>query len=167
MPIVAATIGAVGGGIVSGLLVHWLTRSREQEAWIRNCEKEEWRELLSVLTKAEEALSRLALAYHVNPEDQTPAELQAFSDATEEAFRTMDDRLFIYEPLNTKDKLAMQWLRTHNEQMRGLDDHESLTEDSIALWRAKFYDLKDKMRTLALASFKKESFLQRLQFWKD
>lgn len=123
-------------------------------------------ELLSVLTEAEEALSRLAVAYHVNPENQTPVELEAFSDASEEAFRTMNDRLFIYEFLNTKSKLAMQWMRTHNARVTALDDHESNTEDSIVLWGARFLDLRDEMRTLALASFKKKSFWQHLQFWK-
>lgn len=63
MPIAAAAVGAfvgsIGGGIVSGFLVHWLTRSREQEAWVRNCEKEEWRELITALTKAEIAISTL------------------------------------------------------------------------------------------------------------
>jgi len=51
MPIVAAIIAALVGGIASGLLVYWLTRSREREASMRDFETDEWRELLSALTK--------------------------------------------------------------------------------------------------------------------
>jgi hypothetical protein len=53
VPIVAAIIAALVGGISSGFFVHWLTRSREQEASVRDSDKEEWRELLSALTKIE------------------------------------------------------------------------------------------------------------------
>ena len=53
MPIVAATVAALIGGTGSGFLVHWLTRSREQEAPLRDADKEEWRELLSALTKVQ------------------------------------------------------------------------------------------------------------------
>jgi len=53
MPIVAAIIAAMVGGVGSGFLVHWLTRSKEQEASVRDPDKEELRELLSALTKIE------------------------------------------------------------------------------------------------------------------
>ena len=53
MPIVAAIIAALVGGIASGFFVHWLTRAREQKASVRDSDREEWRELLSALTKIE------------------------------------------------------------------------------------------------------------------
>lgn len=51
MPIVAATAAALVGGVTGGFLVHWLTRSRKQEASVRDADKDELRELLSALTK--------------------------------------------------------------------------------------------------------------------
>jgi hypothetical protein len=51
MPIVAAIIAALVGGIASGFLVYWLTRSRVREASMPDFETDEWRELLSALTK--------------------------------------------------------------------------------------------------------------------
>lgn len=51
MPIVAATAAALVGGVGGGFLVHWLTRSRKQEASVRDADKDELRELLSALTK--------------------------------------------------------------------------------------------------------------------
>lgn len=53
-PVVAGFIGSYG--------TNWLTRSREQEAWIRACEKEEWRELFTALTRTETMLDLLARA---------------------------------------------------------------------------------------------------------
>lgn len=53
IPIVAAAVAALVGGIGSGFLAHWLTRSRKQEASVGDSEKDEWRELLSALTKIE------------------------------------------------------------------------------------------------------------------
>ena len=53
MPIVAAMIAALVGGIGSGFLAHRLTRSRKQEAIVRDSDRDEWRELLSALTKIE------------------------------------------------------------------------------------------------------------------
>jgi hypothetical protein len=53
VPIVAAIIAALVGGIGSGLFVHWLTRSRKQAASVRDPDRDELRELLSALTKIE------------------------------------------------------------------------------------------------------------------
>lgn len=53
MPIVAAIIAALVGGTTGGFLVHWLIRSREQEALESDSDQAEWQELLSALTKIE------------------------------------------------------------------------------------------------------------------
>jgi hypothetical protein len=48
--------------LVSAITVHVLTKSREQETWARNCAREEWRELVTALSKAEMAILRFANA---------------------------------------------------------------------------------------------------------
>jgi hypothetical protein len=52
MPLVATIIGAFGGGIVSGFLVHILTQSRDREKWVLDCKKQEYRELLTGISLA-------------------------------------------------------------------------------------------------------------------
>src|ERR1700761_921061 len=95
IPLISALIGAFGGGIVSGFVVHWLTRSREREGWVRDCEKEEWKELFMALTKSETTLAAFSAAYASGIQEERQKALDAFTVASREANLMLRSRLFI------------------------------------------------------------------------
>jgi hypothetical protein len=157
-PIVAGFIGAFG--------VHLLSQSRELEAWVRNCQKEEWKELLSTLTKAELALANLAagLRSELLP-DYATGVIEEYKTAVNDAYRTLHDRLFIQAALE-KHNLPEQWdaIRTG---IHDLIHSEVFVQESLISYSGEFGRIKRLMRNVALEQTAPKSFGQRLIFWRD
>jgi hypothetical protein len=145
-PVVAGFIGAVG--------VHLLTQSREQAAWIRNCEKEEWKELVTAMTTAEVSLIGVATAAKNNV--LTLELLDEYQRVAMDAFRTALDRIYISESLANYG-LANRW---GSVQTLFLEDHNA---DAAC---AQYASIKATIVALATRQNKKTT-IQRLQFWKD
>jgi hypothetical protein len=103
----ATLIIAFSSGVTSAFVVHVLTRSREREAWVRNCEKEEWRELFKVMTKAEVSLLRLGRAMKENRADADY--VMDYDVAWREAMTVMLDRIFIVGALGRTGAIA-RWM---------------------------------------------------------
>jgi hypothetical protein len=103
VPIIAALIGAsitaIGGGIVSGILVHWLPRSRDQEAWARNCEREEWKELFMMLGKMEHFTITLAGVYRRGTPEEKIQELDRLGVLFEEVHVLLHSKFSVQAPL--------------------------------------------------------------------
>ena len=157
-PIVAGFIGAFG--------VHWLTRSRELEAWVRNCQKEEWKELLSALTKAELALANLAAGLRSELlANYADGVMEEYKTAVNDAYRTLHDRLFIQAALE-KHNLPEQWdaIRTG---VHDLIHSQVIARKSLAGYSGEFGRIKRLMRIVALEQTAPKSFWQRLKFWRD
>lgn len=157
-PIVAGFIGA--------LVVHLLTRSREQEAWVRNCKKEEWRELLSALTKAEFALTGFVVAVRSEPEQSPERErlFDLYESAVADAYRVLLDRIFIHAALE-KDSLSAQWEYIRSNVHSA---HRTLiSEDNLVTRLGEFVRLKRLMREAALNQTAPKGVWHRLLFRKD
>jgi hypothetical protein len=153
-PIVAGFIGAFG--------VHWLTRSRELEAWVRNCQKEEWKELLSALTKAELAVAHLAagLRSEFLP-DYEVGVMEEYKITLNDAYRTLHDRLFIEAALE-RHNLPAQWdaIRTG---VHDLIRSQVIARKSLEGYSGEFGRIKRLMRNVALEQIAPKSFWQRLR----
>ena len=165
MPIAAAIVGAFGGGILSGFLVHWLTRSREQEAWLRNCEKEEWRELLSALTTTENFLARLSVATVKGNAQQKQEAIDAYEQACYSANRVLFDRLYINDDLEG-DLLPARW-RSVQSTIESALIAQTYTIELLREIMNEFEPIKSDLRKVALKRFTPKTAFQRLQFWKD
>lgn len=98
--------GPVLAGFIGALGVHLLTRSREREFWIRDCEKEEWRELVTAMTKAEVLLVEVGSAF--KNKTITNEQLDVFNKAAIDAYRTILDRIFIADVI-ARTQLMERW----------------------------------------------------------
>ena len=79
----------LGGVVIGSLLTYFLTRKAQREQWLRDCEKEEFRELLRALSDHLTILREFErLAYH-----QTPEERKALTDAEANFFSTVHSRI--------------------------------------------------------------------------
>ena len=93
----------LGGVVVGSLLTYLFTRSAQREQWLRDCRKEEFRELLRALSDHFTILREFdRLTYH-----QTPAEREKLTDAEADFFRLVHSRIYIADDvdrLNIKNK---------------------------------------------------------------
>jgi hypothetical protein len=79
-------VGTLGGSVVG----HLFSRSEQQENWLRDCRKEEFRELLHALSDHFTILREFErLAYH-----QAPEEREKLTDAEANFFRVLHSRIY-------------------------------------------------------------------------
>ena len=105
-------------GIASALTVHFLSRSREHETWIRDCEKEEWRELLTALAKAELAVLRIGNSGKSG--DLTDEKDEAWIEVYGEVMRVMLDRIYIVDAM-MRIRLISRWTAATRQFERDYD----------------------------------------------
>jgi hypothetical protein len=165
MPIVLALIGAFAGGIVSGFPVHSLTRSREHEAWIRNCVKEEWKELFTQHGKMEHAAIGLAVAYRSGKPDSIAKELMLALDQENELHVILHSRMFIQGHLE-ESHLMRQWWNTNSEYLQ-IVKGRSINEEELSALGRDFDRIHTDMRALMLRELTPQRQWRRLKFWKD
>ena len=165
IPIVSATIGALGGGIVSGFVVHWLTRSREQEAWLRSCVKEEWKELFMQLGKMEHSTISLANAYKSGDSSAIRKELDSMADNDNDLHIMSHSRLFIREDLQ-KSRLFRQWFETYSAHVKAAS---VLDEEQQFALGDEFDRIHYEMRAVMMSQLapQRQWRWRRLQFWED
>jgi len=84
-------IWAALGPLVGVLIGAYIADRNQRRQWIANCKKEEYRELISVLTKARSTYLQI---HHFTPV-AGPDEVQALADETFRVAETMGDRIFI------------------------------------------------------------------------
>jgi hypothetical protein len=151
IPLVSATIGALGGGIVSGFLVQLLTQTREREKWILDAKKQEYRELLSALSDAYIVTLSSTLTEILNDKERR----EKFYDAQDHSRRLFRDRIFINSDLNLRN-LAGRWheaIKFANGGPKPMLHHE--------------YDaIRDEIVAAANRAVPKTT-MQRLQFWRE
>jgi hypothetical protein len=161
MPIAAAMIGAFGGGVVSGFLVHVLTQSREREKWILDSKKEEYRELLSAMSNAYsatvsqltlEVANKIAAQYNVE-------ELRKTIDTQNHSLRIFQDRIFIVHDVNLL-ALEKRWVAAIVKY------REDKSSGSVATLYSDYEAIRDEIVKAANRAIPKTAW-QRLQFWKD
>jgi hypothetical protein len=111
-------IAAIVSGLVAAIVVHRLTRSREHEAWIRNCKKEEFRELMSALSASYAMMlnvyGRGDLAL-LDEDDQ-----KRLHSTKADVARVMQDRIYITEDLPLQE-MANSWFIAMRQYERGRD----------------------------------------------
>jgi hypothetical protein len=96
-------IGGTLGGIVVG---HFLTRSWQQQQWLLDNRREEYRELLNAITTSYMAFVHIAeqtgLGTTVSPEITLRAEQSAI-----DSFRTLRDRILIADEVKFANRLGV------------------------------------------------------------
>lgn len=163
MPIIAAMIAAFGGGIVSGFLVHILTQSREREKWVLDCKKEEYKELLTALSRAHmstRAASPGYLAFNDNPQKYA-----SITEIQNDSIRIFTDRIFIKTDLNL-DELQKAWRDSMSEFSYFAKWDITSTTSPEQNFDSEYSRIKDEIVAAANLAVPK-STSQRLQFWKD
>ena len=94
----------LSGVVIGALLVQFLSRSSERKQWIRDCRKEEFRELLTALSKAYVNISLF------RPVKDLPKEqLLEMYNLWAAALITIRDRLYISADVAELD-LARKWI---------------------------------------------------------
>ncbi|HEY4354605.1 MAG TPA: hypothetical protein VGN16_02575 [Acidobacteriaceae bacterium] len=98
LTIVLAIWGAIGP--LAGILAtQYFTRSAQREQWLKDRRKEEFRELLSAITKCAVVLMTRTALNDIGQDDGR----KEYLAATQQAFQTIADRIFI-----AKDVKEMQ-----------------------------------------------------------
>jgi hypothetical protein len=151
LPLISATIGAFGGGIVSGFLVHVLTQSREREKWILDSKKQEYRELLSAMSNAYIVTLSSTFDEIYNDKDGR----NRYFNAQNHSIRLFRDRIFINNDLDL-ESLAMRWAEVLNAK--------STIERSLI--HQEFDSIRDEIVNAANRAVPRTTW-QRLQFWND
>lgn len=149
--IVSALIGAASGSVVSTLIVHWLTQSRDREKWILDNKKQEFKELITALAVSYKSAG--SFPHQVCAED---ADLIA--DHVNEVLRIASDRLFITKDLDLRS-LRRQWSASV-AVCREKDAPNNRHDLDIA-----YHGISEEIVTAASRAAPKNT-LQRLQFWK-
>lgn len=165
--VVSALIGAASGSVVSTVTVHWLTQSREQAAWIRNCEKEEWTELLTALVNAETAFNRVAalITSDVFPQHVDAGHIAALASSVTDVYRILFDKLFIHDAL-AQGHLLEQWHKVQDGAYKAVRNTIVSRHDLMNV-ATGFAGLRSLMRDAALERMAPKTALQRLRFWKN
>jgi hypothetical protein len=149
--IVSAFIGAASGSVVSTLMVHWLTRSRDREKWILDNKKQEFKELITALAVSYKSAGSF-------PRQVCDEDADLIADHVNEVLRIASDRLFITKDLDLR-RLRRRWSESVAECRKENAPHNRLVLD-IA-----YRSISDEIVAAAGRAVPK-STLQRLRFWK-
>jgi hypothetical protein len=118
----ALAVWGVVAPLVGIFLGNYLTKSWQREQWLKDCRKEECRELLTALAKAHMKLAFLKLQ-----ESQLTPEVHAqIIEAMESASITLHDRIYIAEDVKQK-KLYGLW-NTATRKFQENHDQASFSE---------------------------------------
>ena len=93
-------------GLIAAFVVHLLTQSRERERWILDCQKEEFKELLTAIAESYLPTLRTVGQSFSALDEQDQRQL---STVTANAFRCFQDRLYIVDHLNLNE-LSNAWI---------------------------------------------------------
>lgn len=116
-------LSGVAGAVVGALAVHFLARSREHEAWIRDRRMEEWRELMSALAGTCAKLVRVATIREYQPPNE---DIREWNVAVIEATSALSDRIFIAKDVR---KLGLrEGFRTASVELRRSRNEQAFTE---------------------------------------
>jgi hypothetical protein len=88
-------------GVVTG---HYLTRSWQREQWLRDCRKEEFRELLTTLTRSYAVLVPLGARHGVLDAEAR----RALAEASASALTVLRDRIYVAEDVK-RDQILHLW----------------------------------------------------------
>jgi hypothetical protein len=92
-----SSIFGIVGVVVGVALGHYLTRSWQREQWLLDCRKQEFKDLLCVLTKAFAIVKRLG----VGIKNSTPENQQLMIETEEEAQAAIRNCIYIRETLES------------------------------------------------------------------
>jgi hypothetical protein len=84
----------LGGVVIGSLLTYLSTRSAQRAQWLRDCRKEEFRELLRALSEHFAILSEFWRIV------QTPEDREKLTDAEANFFRVVHSRIYIADDVN-------------------------------------------------------------------
>ena len=149
MPIITALIGALGGGLVSGLFVHLLTQSRDREKWILDNKKQEYRELLVALSASLKCAAGTPLPLR-------QADRERIKDTANEVTRLSLNSIFINKELDAYG-FSERWVTAVSSYLY------TLNEDPL---NVIYNALRDEIVAAANRAVPQSAF-QRLMFWKD
>jgi hypothetical protein len=142
----------------------WLTRSREQAAWLRNCEKEEWKELYSALSKSELVLASL-MANHVSgTQEQRQKAFDNFTTTSRDTNVILRNRFFTHSILQQSGLIPQWW--TVRQHILNAVLNNTLTQDNLNTLGNEFDRIQSEIRRMALASMTTQTTFHGLLFWK-
>lgn len=122
-------VSGVGiGGALAGIVIgHFLTRSSQHKQWLRDNRKDEFRELISAITRAavEQAY------YHKSQSTLRPQPIEVLQEAQKVALRTIVDRIYIAPEINTIN-INERYLRIA-EDLKSNKDYSASMERMDAL----------------------------------
>jgi hypothetical protein len=148
---VALGVWAVIAPLAGIVLGHYLTRSWQREQWLRDSRKQEFRELLTALTRAYQCMSFLKLPANLLNQEHHDRILSTL----EEANITFNDRIYISEDLREK-KLYDLWLAARTQYEK---DHD---------WN-KFLAVHQQIRNeiVKAATREQPTIIRRFMNWVD
>lgn len=97
-------VWAAIGPIIGILLGHYLTHSGQHEQWLRDCRKQEFRELLTAFSKCYVTVMLFGRPGVIRNEQ----EMKDYFDDQREALVTVSDRMYIAEDVGKLD-LYRRW----------------------------------------------------------
>jgi|ERR1035438_901698 hypothetical protein len=153
-PIVAGFIGAFG--------VHLLTQSRERQKWILDSKKEEYRELLSALSRAHMSTGSAPSGFANNEDQQRYSAIKPIQD---DSVRIFSDRIFITKDLPLLD-LQKSWHKAMDDYSFAGPWTLGTLSTPASVFDTEYVRIKDEIVAVANQSVPKTAW-QRLMFWKD
>jgi hypothetical protein len=129
------------GPLVGILIGHSITKAWQKEQWIAENKKQEYRELLSILSKA----FTLLVHYHLNETEQSSEDEARVAEAEADALRTMHDRIFIVKEIQEENVLP-RWINAVREFKK--------TSDSEVFAHC-FGEISNEIVTSAVADIKR------------
>ena len=147
----------LGGVVVGSLLTYLFTRSTQREQWLRDCRKEEFRELLRALSDHFTILREFERLVH----HQTPVERERLTNAEADFFRVVHSRIYIANDVNHLN-IKNRWINAVKKYCAQPDKpdlqtfYEAYNEVNGAIVKAALrardhqMNIKEGMRRLAL-----------------
>lgn len=144
---------ALGGalGIIGTAVGQVISGRRQNKQWLFENKKQEYRELLDVMSKA--------VRFIIDTRGGTisvvaASEMSAAYDAENDVFRVMEDRIFIADMVS-KERLMDRWVELlgymQNKRQPG-QFIKTYTELRVTILRAAFKDLGIKISTQEIAA---------------
>jgi hypothetical protein len=151
----AGVWGPFVSGLIAAFIVHLLTQSREREKWLLDCKKEEFKQLVSALSRSYVTMMRTFGPPLTYPIAHEASDLQSLEQAEDEALMTMRNRVYIAHELPLEE-LSNAWLSA-------LVRYKNFRKPDP--FHAEYYRINELIIAAALKSVPKSS-AQKLKFWR-
>jgi hypothetical protein len=139
-------LGVVIGATMQYWLSHLAEKQRQRE-WLKDNKKQEWRELISMLTQsAHHILQNVFGAYAVGVISViTGAEERAIAEANAEARRIIEDRIFIAAEVQHENILERWQLLTAEKSLSRMREYWNDLHDALVAVAFKDCGIRDRV----------------------